>query len=121
MLRHRTLSHRDSRGILGDRMGGYGAIRFGRIYSDVLPFFHRHLAFDRPGSRPTCQYDVRHPPAAAISATGLSVRALILAERRLQNGEEIGWRSVGSTRQINGALLRLDCSIAMTKPALRLC
>src|SRR3954452_2125494 len=51
----------------------------------------------------------------------LSVRALVLAERRLQNGEDIGWRAVGPTRQINRAFLRLDCSIAMTQPVLRLC
>jgi len=32
----RTLAKRDSRGILGDRMGGYGAIRFGMRHPDVF-------------------------------------------------------------------------------------
>ncbi len=32
----RTLSHRDSRGIVGDYMGGYGAIRFGMTHPEVF-------------------------------------------------------------------------------------
>ena len=32
----RTLANRDSRGIAGDRTGGYGAIRFGMRYPDVF-------------------------------------------------------------------------------------
>jgi S-formylglutathione hydrolase FrmB len=32
----RTLPNRDSRGIMGDRMGGYGAIRFGMRHPDVF-------------------------------------------------------------------------------------
>lgn len=32
----RTLASRDSRGILGDRMGGYGAIRFGMRHPEVF-------------------------------------------------------------------------------------
>ena len=32
----RTLANRDSRGIAGDRMGGYGAIRFGMRHPDVF-------------------------------------------------------------------------------------
>ena len=32
----RTLAKRDSRGILGDRMGGYGAIRFGMRHPEVF-------------------------------------------------------------------------------------
>jgi pimeloyl-ACP methyl ester carboxylesterase len=32
----RTLSHRDSRGIVGDEMGGYGAIRFAMTHPEVF-------------------------------------------------------------------------------------
>jgi hypothetical protein len=32
----KTIANRDSRGILGDRMGGYGAIRFGMRHPDVF-------------------------------------------------------------------------------------
>lgn len=34
--RYRTLAHRDSRGVAGDRMGGYGAIRFGMAHPEVF-------------------------------------------------------------------------------------
>jgi enterochelin esterase-like enzyme len=33
---YRTLAHRDSRGLAGDRMGGYGAIRIGMRHPDVF-------------------------------------------------------------------------------------
>lgn len=33
---YRTLANPDSRGIAGDRIGGYGALRFGMRYSDVF-------------------------------------------------------------------------------------
>ena len=32
----RTLPHRDSRGIVGDYMGGYGSIRFGMTHPEVF-------------------------------------------------------------------------------------
>ncbi|MCI4591257.1 esterase family protein [Sphingobium sp. BYY-5] len=33
---YRTLAQRDSRGVAGDRMGGYGAIRFGMRYPEIF-------------------------------------------------------------------------------------